>query len=345
MKHSYLLLGLTLAMLQASPMTAQTEADSTQKEKRFEVHGTLRAKYEYEPEINKNRFQVRNARVSIEGKVIKAIGYKAEIDLSDQGQMRMLDAYVKVTPVSHLDFQIGQMRVPFSIDAHRSPHVQYFANRSFIAKQVGDVRDVGAMLAYHIKPARLKLSAGIFNGAGITSQKEWHKTVNYSAKAEWNFVPRFNLVVSSQTIKPEQTRIWLHDAGLNYDDGRWHAEAEYLYKHYADNAFDDVHAFNVFGTYTLPLRRLLQGIQFLVRYDYMSDHSDGTTYQTEAGQSHRLELSDYERGRLTGGITLIPQKISNTAIRLNYEKYFYRHDSHPDPSERDKAVVEFMVHF
>ena len=62
MKYSYLLLGLTLAMLQASPMTAQTEADSTQKEKRFEVHGTLRAKYEYEPEINKNRFQVRNAR-------------------------------------------------------------------------------------------------------------------------------------------------------------------------------------------------------------------------------------------------------------------------------------------
>ena len=32
----------------------------------------------------------------------------------------------------------------FTIDAHRSPHLQYFANRSFIAKQVGNVRDVGA---------------------------------------------------------------------------------------------------------------------------------------------------------------------------------------------------------
>lgn len=32
----------------------------------------------------------------------------------------------------------------FSIDAHRNPSAQYFANRSFIAKQVGDMRDVPA---------------------------------------------------------------------------------------------------------------------------------------------------------------------------------------------------------
>ncbi len=40
------------------------------------------------------------------------------------------------------------MRVPFTIDAHRSPHLQYFANRSFIAKQVGNVRDVGAVIGW-----------------------------------------------------------------------------------------------------------------------------------------------------------------------------------------------------
>ncbi len=47
-----------------------------------------------------------------------------------------------------LNFTIGQMRVPFTIDAHRSPHQQYFANRSFIAKQVGNVRDVGFTAGY-----------------------------------------------------------------------------------------------------------------------------------------------------------------------------------------------------
>ena len=59
---------------------------------------------------------------------------------------------------------LGQMRVPFTIDAHRSPHQQYFANRSFIAKQVGNVRDVGATGAFSLKEGLpLKLEGGLFN--------------------------------------------------------------------------------------------------------------------------------------------------------------------------------------
>ena len=61
-----------------------------------------------------------------------------------EGKIKMLDAYTRITPWKTLQFTIGQERVPFTIDAHRSPHQQYFANRSFIAKQVGNVRDVGA---------------------------------------------------------------------------------------------------------------------------------------------------------------------------------------------------------
>ena len=109
-----------------------------------EIHGTIRAKYEYEPQIDKGRFEIRNARLSVEGKVIPIVRYKAEIDLSDEGTIKMLDAYVRLQPKDALKFTFGQMRVPFTIDAHRSPHLQYFANRSFIAKQVGNVRDVGA---------------------------------------------------------------------------------------------------------------------------------------------------------------------------------------------------------
>ena len=120
-----------------------------------EIHGTIRAKYEYEPQIDKGRFEIRNARLSVEGKVIPIVRYKAEIDLSDEGTIKMLDAYVRLQPKDALKFTFGQMRVPFTIDAHRSPHLQYFANRSFIAKQVGNVRDVGALSLIHIsEPTR-----------------------------------------------------------------------------------------------------------------------------------------------------------------------------------------------
>ena len=147
-----------------------------------EFDGTVRAKYEYQPQMKASRFQVRNARFSINGKVHPIAGYKLEIDLSDQGRIRMLDAYARLTPIEGGSFTIGQMRVPFTIDAHRSPHLQYFANRSFIAKQVGDVRDVGFTLEYKFKDFPLILQGGIFNGFDDITYKT--QTVLSQAPAE-----------------------------------------------------------------------------------------------------------------------------------------------------------------
>lgn len=86
-----------------------------------EIHGTIRGKYEYQTETSESRFEVRNARFSVSGNVHPIVAYKAEIDLSDEGSIKMLDAYARVFPVKDLNFTIGQMRVPFTIDAHRSP--------------------------------------------------------------------------------------------------------------------------------------------------------------------------------------------------------------------------------
>lgn len=53
-----------------------------------EVHGTIRAKYEYQTTMGAGRFEVRNARVSVTGNVLPSVAYKAEIDLSDEGKSR-----------------------------------------------------------------------------------------------------------------------------------------------------------------------------------------------------------------------------------------------------------------
>lgn len=88
----------------------------------------------------------------------------------------MLDAYARLFPAKGLTVTAGQMRVPFTIDAHRSPHQQYFANRSFIAKQVGNVRDVGVTLGYTL-PTDLPITVegGLYNGSGLTNQKNGTK--------------------------------------------------------------------------------------------------------------------------------------------------------------------------
>ncbi len=353
-----------------SVSTADDEAEVQHIEKKRleksdyipEIHGTIRARYEYQPEMGASRFAVRTARVSVTGNVLPILGYKAEIDLSDYGTIKMLDAYMRVFPVKGLTFTAGQMRVPFSIDAHRSPHTQFFANRSFIAKQVGNVRDVGFMLGYTL-PIKMPISieAGMFNGKGLTGQKDaWTKDFCYSGKLSFMFVDGLNLTLSAKTMQPDNVRFTSYDAGMYYEIWRFHVEGEYLYKQYAQNAFQDVHAANAFLIYNQPLPKVFDKMSFLVRYDYMTDHWDGKTYADEELLS--ITPTDYERQRLTAGVTLSmrPAKKANGKVggvfrdaaedfrldlRVNYEKYFYAQPNVAHPSEQDKLAVELMLRF
>lgn len=308
------------------------------------IHGTIRAKYEWQTATNESRFQVRNARFSITGNVLPFVAYKAEIDLSDEGVIKMLDAYTRIFPIKDLNFTIGQMRVPFTIDAHRSPHLLFFANRSFIAKQVGNVRDVGATLAYGRKDLATPFSieAGLFNGSGLTNQKEWHKVMSYSIKGQLWFAKDFNLTVGNQMIKPQDIRLNMYDIGMFYDNKKIHLEAEYLYKTYSNQSHEAVHALNAFACYYIPLKKIFHQMSVGARYDMMTDHSDGKNLD---GDTYLLPTTDFARHRLTGGITFSFTKKFVADIRLNYEKYFYKKQGTAKESEQDKLVIEFMTRF
>ena len=309
-----------------------------------EVHGTVRGKYEYQTSTDEQRFQVRNARVSLDGKVHSLVSYKAEIDLSDEGQIKMLDAFARVTPLEDFKITVGQMRVPFTIDAHRSPHQQYFANRSFIAKQVGNVRDVGATLGYSMDEGfPFILEGGVFSGSGLTAQKEWHRVLCYSAKLQLMPWKDYNLTLSTQRIRPENVNIYMYDIGTYYKWNNWHFEVEGLYKRYAHDSFQDVWAVDAFVNYDWFIQKKkfpFKKISFLARFDYMGDHSDGTL--NEDGQMY---ITDYERKRVTGGLTFSFGKPFQADLRLNYEKYFYDNQALAKASEQDKLVVEMMVRF
>ena len=308
-----------------------------------EVHGTIRAKYEYQTGMQASRFEVRTARVSLTGNILPIIAYKAEIDLSDEGNIKMLDAYARLFPCKGLAITAGQMRVPFTIDAHRSPHEQYFANRSFIAKQVGNVRDVGLTVGYELPiEMPVKLEAGLYNGSGLTNQKVWHKEISYSAKAEMMLAPGFNLALSAQAIEPQDVTMHAYDIGAYYETERFHIEGEYLYKTYEDNAFKDVSSVNAFANYDLPLKKVFRKMSFLVRYDMMTDHSNAQALDETTGA---LAITDYKRHRVTGGLTLSLYKAFRADLRLNYEKYFYPEGSIAKESEQDKVVVELMIRF
>ncbi len=338
-----------IAIGYAMAASAQETSDGKTFTTQPTINGTIRGKYEYQPQDAKGRFEVRTARISATGSITEKVDYKAEIDLCDEGKIKMLDAFARIKPDKRLAFTIGQMRVPFTIDAHRSPHQQYFANRSFIAKQVGNVRDVGAMATYKFKYIiPVTLQAGIFNGSGLTNQKDfWTKNINYSAKVQFHVTDNTNLVMSIQKIHPDTCSVYMYDVGINQRFGNLFVEGEYLMKTYAHGAFKDVHSCDVFACYDIPLHKcFFSKISPLVRYDYMSDHSDGMRYLNgKEDKSGILAINDYERSRLTGGATFSISKPFLSDIRINYEQYFYRHGATPKVSEKNKIVIELMTHF
>ena len=352
-----LLTTLTLCTLQS--INAQTVEERISEPEKPQIHGILRGKYEYQPDLDASRFEVRNARLSAEGSLPLRSSYKLEVDLCDESAIKMKDAWVRVNPWSTLRITLGQQRMPFSIDAHRNPSAQYFANRSFIAKQVGDMRDVGAAVGYDVKNKEsrkvLSIDAGIYNGSNLDNQKSaWFTSPAYSARIQYLPIKGLALIpsIQHQLIAGREASYTSLDLGAYYECGGLHVEAEYLRKFYAKDAFDPCNAIDAMAIYKMPLKNAsssapstgyLTGISYLLRYDYMDNHSDGKKGFAE-GTTH-LQQSDAQRHRLTAGLTFhVANPYFPTDIRLNYEKYWYPHGGAKD-SEQDKLVAELMIRF
>lgn len=320
-----------------------TQGTTAQEKSKYipDFHGTVRAKYEYAPRIDKGRFEVRNVIVGVEGLILPTVTYKAEIDLCNEGSVKMRDAYIRYTPIEGLRFTIGQMRPPFSIDAHHAPHQQYFANRSFIARQ--SARDVG-MTAYWKfgKVIPVTLEGGIFNGSGLTGQKDfWTNNYNFSFKAQTMIARHVNVTLSCFKSRAGDVNTMMYDAGTYWQNSRWHIEAEYLRKYYSHDRFRAVNIVNTFGVYRIPMHTSVTGLSFLARYDYMSDNCKGGKDDNGV-----LIVDEPERHRVTGGVTLsLGHKALSADVRLNYEQYFYNEGIVPTGSDQNRLVIEFVAHF
>ena len=98
-KKTYLLMALTMVSM---GMDAQNSGNSSLEKgieeftKTMSIGGTIRSKYEYQTEEGEGRFEVRTARINVAGNVTPQVSYKAEIDLCDEGKIKMLDAYTRI---------------------------------------------------------------------------------------------------------------------------------------------------------------------------------------------------------------------------------------------------------
>lgn len=321
--------------------TLCASAEITVKDYLPTVGGVMRTRFEIETQSGLNRFAVNNARVWLRGNIVPRVSYFVCTDLCNQGQFQFLDAYGKFDIGKGWAVQAGQFRIPFGVDPFRGPGNYVFADRSFIGRDIDNIRADGVQGSYTFqKKVPAVITAGIFGTNSITNHNRWSKSLNYAIKAEVPAGP-FKITAGFQTIRPDSVRMNMADAALYFSKGRFTAEAEYMYKHYLKNAFADVHAYNIWANYAIPLEKtIFNSLSFQARFDANTRHSNGTTQNGVLPEDHP------GRRRITIGSTLAYiKKPLKCEIELNYEKFFYDKGAVAPTGRNDKVVAELIISF
>lgn len=325
---------LTLFLLVTLAGSSANAQDTTGSRSEFapEIFGILKTKVEYDLDNSLMRFEVRNARFGVRGKINDFMSYKIEIDLSDEGQMKMLDAYVKFNPVKNLGFYLGQRKIPFSTDYMRSPADNIFANRSFLAKYINDgMRDIGFYAEYDIpRQIPVLIVVGAVNGTG-NNNPQWIARPNLvtrvSAGGSEGFRVAGNFYYGEETY--EQNLVMV-GAEMRYGRGNFFIESEYIARNWNDTLSvrrkDDglyIHSFYNFR----PEGRMITMLTPTARFDFIG----GSVFSGKT-----------EASRFTCGLNIgFDTKQFYSEIRLNYENYFKK----LLPIHTDKLTLEFIGRF
>ena len=350
----------------ASPTAA---ADTTAKAEKSGVykyiptfHGVMRAVYELSTAPStegrgggSSRFFLRNARLSVGGFILPGVDYFMQADFCDRGSFKFLDGYIRLTPHRNLRIFAGQMRVPFSVEATRSPGALYFINRAFAARDLGNLRSVGVKAGYTLPtPAgEVYAEGGVFNSTDLSEQSRWQKGMTYSIKARLTaksragvFTPEAAFMSRLPGGKGRGTRVNQWDLALGWKYDRWYVDCEVIGRHYTNSGRDDALGWSVFADYALPVEWWhFNTLSFQGRFDGMNDASNGK-YDPESG----LLATDFpSRRRITAGATLTYSLAKvRLDLRINYEQYFYASETAADaasPSDNSKLVAGAIICF
>lgn len=307
-------------------------------------HGAIRGRWEMETATGYSHFQVRNARISVDGMVAPNLSYMINTDFCDRGKMTILDAYAMLRVLKRLDIKVGQYRMPFGWESFRGPGGYFFNNRSFIGKQVNNYRAVGISAGYSLEKAPVTAEAGIFNPTTIDDHSRWTKTYAYAGRVIYK-PSAFIFATGFESILPGDVRINLFALTASWEYERFFVEGEYMLRWYTHKTHATTHAYNVFANYALPLHKsVFNTLSFQARFDGMSNLASGVTPLLPNG---KLETTSPAARRITLGATLdYKYKRIRAAVRLNFEKYWFDNKAkEPVIGEGDVINAEFIIKF
>lgn len=194
-----------------------------------------------------NYFRIRRARLIFKGSLYKSlINYNFTTDFA--GGVKIVDAYMCITPWKQFNIQVGAFRPSFTIENmfYGSLSMEAIDYPQIVKKMthLGDItglnsagRDIGVQIHGGFFNKRgfstLEYRIGVFNGNGVMVTKDDNKAKDYSAML--GIYPIKNLVFVGSCYcgfwnsgdKTNNLRArW--NVGYRYDDGRIFTRGEYI---------------------------------------------------------------------------------------------------------------------
>jgi hypothetical protein len=329
--REYCLISLLLIYSAGTSLLSQDTIKS-RSEYLPDIDGIVKTKIEYDLDNSKIRFEVRNARFGVTGKINDFMSYKAQIDINDEGKMKMLDAYIRITPITGLDLYLGQRKLPFSTDYMRNPAENIFANRSFLTKYINEgMRDIGLFTDYILDGnVPLEVLCGLGNGTG-GNNPQWISRPDLIGRVILGPLNGFRIAGNIYSGEREyRDDLSMLGGEIRYSTGSFFVESEYIRRNWTDTLslrqHDDglyIHSYYNFSINN----KLIYMVSPTARWDFIGSSVFG---------------KEIDANRITLGINVgFEPKQFYSELRINNENYL----KGSLPVHTDKLTLEFIARF
>ena len=305
----------------------------------FKVDGVMKNKFEYASEISTTRFTVRSSRIGVGGKIAQSVSYRAQLELSDNGNFRVLDLYGTLEPFSGFSFSLGQVNIPLFNSYITNPGAMMFANRAFLGKYFLSTRDIGAMTKYEFEAVKIPvcLEFGVFNG-NVINDPVWQENLSYGGRIQLGSMKGLRATTKIYNYSNSATKHYLiYGADIRYEGANWKIETEILKRDDQIDPANSMRAYYLQGAYAFSLQPdwIFKNLIPAVRWDAI-DKS--------------LNHNRFDVNRLTVGLGLgFKKKLFSSLLRFDYEKYFVNQqldimNTSPE-MDSDKFTIELLLTF
>ncbi len=173
-------IGLLVASASGQESTEKNPLLSTVK---LQLSGYTQVLYSWWEE-GVDSFQVKRARLSLSGEIVRKIRFKFQVDAMKSPIL--VDAQIDFEFSPSVGLRIGQFYVPFSRENRTSSSDLETILRSQVVEQLAPSRDIGSMgrdigAMLHGKFSFVEYMAGFFNGSGI-NRADTNENKDFSAR-------------------------------------------------------------------------------------------------------------------------------------------------------------------